>query len=143
MRRRLLYQNQKKISPTSRTSAPTTTSTSHGPSRTKKASRSATTSATWSRLLGRCGCGRARSGDGRYRRLRHEVHELEVHHHRGVSRARADLDDPRVASRPFCKSRAHVGEQLVHDVLRAQEGERLAAGVEIAAPPQRDHLLGD
>jgi len=31
----------------------------------------------------------------------------------------------------------------VHDVLRAEVRERLAPGVDAAAPCERDHLLGD
>ena len=57
------------------------------------------------------------------------VDELEVDHVGGVALARAELDDPRVAAGPLREARRDVGEQLVHDVLRAQLGERLAPRV--------------
>src|SRR4029079_1206698 len=46
-------------------------------------------------------------------------------------------------ARPVGHPRPDVGEELVHRLLRAQDGERLPARVEIAAPAQRDHLLGE
>ena len=44
---------------------------------------------------------------------------------RGVALARAELDDPRVAAGTVGEARRDVGEQLVHDVLRAQRRDRL------------------
>src|SRR5205085_10741721 len=53
------------------------------------------------------------------------------------------LDNPRIAAGSVREARTDLGEQLVHDVLRAQEGERLPAGSEVAAAAERDQLLGD
>src|SRR4030095_11764606 len=52
-----------------------------------------------------------------------------------------ELDDPRVAAGPLREARSDLGEELVHDVLRAQLGERLAACVQVAPLAERDHLL--
>src|SRR6185437_16523184 len=54
-----------------------------------------------------------------------------------------ELDDAGVAARPVSHTGADVGEQLVHDLLRAEHRERLPSRVEIAAPPERDDLLGE
>src|SRR5207237_2183074 len=59
------------------------------------------------------------------------------------ARAGAGLDDPRVAARAVGEARPDVGEELVDDVLRAQVRERLPAGVDVAPPAERDHLLCD
>src|SRR5579859_379859 len=75
--------------------------------------------------------------------VRNEVDELEVGHRRRVALARAELHDPRVAARPVDEPRRDLGEELVHDLLRPQEGERLAAGVNRALAAERDHLLRD
>ena len=72
-----------------------------------------------------------------------EVDELEVDHLGGVALARAEAHDARVAARPVREARSDVGEQLVHDVVRAKRGERLPSGMEVAALAQGDHLLGE
>ncbi len=56
------------------------------------------------------------------RRARNVVDEFEVGHLRRVAWARADLDDARVAARAVGKARRHLGEELVDDLLLAQEG---------------------
>src|SRR6188472_1086044 len=102
-----------------------------------------------------CRCGRLRrlGFDGLFlayparrllaRRLGEEVDELEVDHLGRVTRTRADADDARVAARPVGEAGPDVAEELVHDVLRAQERKRLPPRVHAAAPSERDHLLGD
>src|SRR6478672_628426 len=55
----------------------------------------------------------------------------------------AELDDPRVAAGAVCHPWPDIGEELVHGLLRPQDGERLPARVEVAAPAERDHLLGE
>src|SRR5262249_11829230 len=47
------------------------------------------------------------------------------------------------AARPVLEARGDLGEELVHDLLRTQERERLPAGVDGAVAAQRDHLLRD
>src|SRR5580765_1376225 len=54
----------------------------------------------------------------------------------------AELDDPAVTAGTVGEARGDVREQLVDDVLRAQFRDRLAARREVAAPAERDHLLG-
>ena len=71
------------------------------------------------------------------------VDELEIRHLRRVALPRADLHDSRVAAGAILEERSDVGEQLVHDVARAQESRRLATCMQVAATPERDHLLGD
>src|SRR5205085_28030 len=63
-------------------------------------------------------------------------------HLRRVARPRTDLHDPGVAAGTILEERRNVGEQLVHHVPGAQERRRLPAGVQVAAPRERDHLLG-
>src|SRR5581483_7620979 len=70
------------------------------------------------------------------------VDELEVDHLRGVTLPRADLHDARVAARPVGHARRDVREELVHDLLRPELGEHLPARVQVAAPAERDQLLG-
>src|SRR5439155_12987002 len=50
---------------------------------------------------------------------------------------------PRVASVAVREARPDLVEELVDDVLRAQEGEGLTVVVHSASPAERDHLLGD
>src|SRR5690348_13071247 len=54
----------------------------------------------------------------------------------------AELHDPRVAPRAVRHAGGDVREELVHGLLGAELAERLTAGVEVAAPAERDHLLG-
>src|SRR5205085_1192378 len=61
----------------------------------------------------------------------------------GIAGPVPQLDDAGVATRPFGEPRPDVGEELVHDLLRTQDGKRLPARVEVAPPPERDHLLGE
>jgi len=63
--------------------------------------------------------------------LRRVVDELEVRHLGRVTLARADLDDARIAARAIGEPGADVGEELVHDVLRAEVGEGLTARVQV------------
>ena len=72
-----------------------------------------------------------------------EVHQLEVHHLRGVSVPRAQLHDPRVAARPLGEPGCDLGEQLMDDILGAKLGDRLAPRRQVAALAERDHLLGE
>jgi hypothetical protein len=83
-----------------------------------------------------------RRGAGR-RAHRHVVHELEVGHRGGVALARPDLDDARVAAGPLREARGDVGEKQVGNALRAEEGDGLPLGGDVAALSERDHLLDD
>src|SRR5207248_11520334 len=83
-----------------------------------------------SRLLGRAGAG-------------YVVDKLEVRHLGRVALARPELDDPRVATGAIREPRPDLAEELVHHVLGAEELERLPPGGHVAAPAERDHLLGD
>src|SRR4029079_18127160 len=71
------------------------------------------------------------------------IDQLEVDHLRSVALARADADDPRIAAGPVREARPDLAEELVDHVLRAQELERLAPRVDVAAAAERVHLLGD
>ena len=110
--------------------------------RSSRGPRSAELSGRQARLGGRLLLARRRGRrERRGRRL--VVDELEVDHLGGVALARAEPDDARVAARPLGEPRGDVGEEPVHDVVRAKRGERLPAGMEVAALAQRDHLLGE
>src|SRR5689334_4496702 len=74
--------------------------------------------------------------------LRFEIDELEIDHLGGVAGPVPELDDPGVAARAVGHPGTDLGEELVHRLLRAEYCEGLPTRVEIAAPAQRDHLLG-
>src|SRR5437867_1383473 len=114
---------------------PTTATIPHGEGRTKIASRIPP-----SRSILPPGYLRG-GGWRRYRAGRLVVHELEVDHLGGVTVARPELDDARVAARSVGKARRNVGEELMHHVLGAQLGEREPPRVKVAALAERDHLL--
>ena len=65
-----------------------------------------------------------------------EVDELEVDHVGRVALTRAELDDARVTARPVGEARSDLREQPMDDVVGAKRGERLPAGMEVAALPQ-------
>src|SRR5262249_41799559 len=71
------------------------------------------------------------------------VDELQIDHLGRVALPLPELHDPRVAARPLGETRRDLGEELVHDVVRAQRRERLTTGVEVAALAERDNLLGE
>src|SRR5919202_3308088 len=71
------------------------------------------------------------------------VDEFEVDHLGRVALARAELHDPGIAARAVGEARPDLGEELVDDVLGAQVRDRLPARVDVAAPAEGDHLLGD
>src|SRR3954454_18321764 len=71
-----------------------------------------------------------------------QLDELQERHLRGVRLARAQLQDPRVAARPLRVARCDLLEELVDgELVLAERGQRLAAGVEVATPRQGDQLL--
>src|SRR5207237_2783744 len=69
------------------------------------------------------------------RRVRRVVDELEVSHRCGVALPGPELDHPRVAARPVAEARRHLGEQVVHDLLRPEVGERLPPRVDRSVAP--------
>ena len=87
-------------------------------------------------LLGGLFLLRARSRDRERRRDGLVVDELEIHHLGSVALTRAEPHDARVAAGPIREARSDVGEERVHDVVRAKRGERLPSGMEIAALAQ-------
>ena len=131
--------------------ATTTAITPHGEGSTNSASRSAirkSTPAGYSAVEGgySSASGSSAALGATSRERRHsglEVDELEVHHLGRVALALAQPDDACVSARAVREPGSHVGEQLVHDVIRAKRGERLPPGMEIAALAQGDHLLGE
>src|SRR5687768_10822370 len=77
------------------------------------------------------------------RRGRYVVDELEVGRLGAVTRPRPDLHDPGIAAVAIGEPRRHLRKEEMDDLLRAQEGESLPARRQVAAPPERDHLLRD
>src|SRR3954454_2026076 len=71
------------------------------------------------------------------------LHELEIDHLGRVARARAELEDPRVATRALAVARRDLLEQLVdHALVRVLEDRgRLAARVQVTPARERDQLL--
>jgi hypothetical protein len=68
--------------------------------------------------------------------------ELDEDHLGGVAATRTELEDARVAARPVGVAWRNLGEQLVHgELVLGERGERLAAGVQVAALGERDQLL--
>src|SRR5215212_9598426 len=68
--------------------------------------------------------------------------ELDQRHLGRVRLARAELQDACVAARALRVARRDLLEKLVdHELVLAELGQRLAAGVQVAAPRERDQLL--
>src|SRR5262249_8171895 len=68
--------------------------------------------------------------------------ELDQREGSGVAAARTELGDARIAAGPAAEARADVVEQLADDGAAADEGQRLAGGVQGVALAERDHALG-
>src|SRR5512136_2402905 len=71
------------------------------------------------------------------------LHELEVDLLGTVALTGAELHDARVPAAARRVARRDVAEQLVDDLLVAQQRDRLPARVEVVALAQRDGLLDD
>src|SRR5665811_1605586 len=69
--------------------------------------------------------------------------QLDVGLLAAVAGARPEFDDARVAAVAVGVTWSHVVEQLVHDLLVAQQGDGLPARVQIAALADRDGLLDE
>src|SRR4051812_47877446 len=71
------------------------------------------------------------------------LNELEVDHFRRVRRARAELEDPRVAAGTLGVARRDLLEELVDHVLGGvlEDRRRLAARVQVTLARERDQLL--
>src|SRR5262249_12683015 len=86
-------------------------------------------------------CAQPAKGPPSYSSL--SLDQLEVHHLGRVRRARAQLEDPRVAAGALGVARGDLLEELVDDALRGvlEDRDRLPAGVQVALARQRDQLL--